>query len=114
MPITVADDYNYWNKPESKQVADEIDFIVAHIYALWNGKTLDNAIEWMDSVYFKQVKAMHPNKEIAIGETGWATNYNPNKTGPGEQGSLIKGEVSISAQEEYLLPLPHSRNDTSV
>ena len=105
VPVTVADDYNFWNKPESKEVADEIDFIVAHIYSLWNGKTLDNAITWMDTIYFQDVKTMHPNKEIAIGETGWATNYNPNKIGQGEQGSLIKGEVSIEAQEKYLIKL---------
>jgi len=43
-PVTTADDYNFWNKPESKQVADEVDFIVTHIYPLWNGKTLDAAI----------------------------------------------------------------------
>lgn len=105
VPITVADDYNFWNKPESKEVADEIDFIVAHIYSLWNGKTLNNAITWMDTIYFQDVKTMHPDKEIVIGETGWATNYNPHKTGPGEQGSLIKGEVSIEAQEKYLIQL---------
>ncbi len=105
VPVTVADDYNFWNKPESKEVADEIDFIVAHIYALWNGKTLENAISWMDKIYFQDVKAMHPNKEIAIGETGWATNYNPHKNGHGEQGSLIKGTVSVDAQEKYLIQL---------
>ena len=105
VPVTTADDYNYWNKPESKEVADEIDFIVAHIYALWNGRTLDNAIEWMDRIYYELVKVMHPDKDIVLGETGWATNYNPHKTGPGEQGSLIQGQVSVQAQEDYLIKL---------
>lgn len=105
VPVTVADDYNFWNKPESKEVADEIDFIVAHIYSLWNGKTLEYAITWMDTIYSKEVKSMHPDKEIAIGETGWATNYDPHKVGPGEQGSLIKGDVSVNAQETYLIKL---------
>lgn len=105
VPVTTADDYNFWNKPESKEVADEIDFIVAHIYALWNGKTLDNAIQWTESVYYNEVKSMHPDKDIAIGETGWATNYDPYKTGPGEQGDLIKGPVSVDAQEDFLFQL---------
>jgi exo-beta-1,3-glucanase (GH17 family) len=105
VPITVADDYNFWNKPESRLVADEVDFIVAHIYSLWNGKTLGNAISWMDTIYYQEIKPMHPDKEIAIGETGWATNYDPHKLGPGEQGTLIKGEVSVEAQEEYLIKL---------
>lgn len=100
--VTCADDYNFWNNAESKQVADEIDFIVTHIYPLWNGKTLETAIEWMDST-FKDIQKKHPKKEIVLGETGWATVYNPDKKGDGEQGTLIKGEVSVSAQEKYLL-----------
>jgi exo-beta-1,3-glucanase (GH17 family) len=102
LPVTTADDYNFWNKPESKIIADEIDFIVTHIYPLWNGKTLDNAIDWFDSVY-KDIQSKHPEKTIVIGETGWATRYNSKKTGPGEQGSLIKASVNIAAQEKYLI-----------
>lgn len=114
LPVTSADDYNFWNKPESKEVADEIDFIVTHAYALWNGKTLDNAIEWTDSIYFKDVRAKHPEKEVAIGETGWATIYNPEKNGPGEQGALIKGEVSLEAQEKFLIQLNNWVNENKV
>ena len=103
-PVTTADDYNFWNKPESKIVADEVDFIVTHIYPLWNGKTLDNAIPWLDSIY-QDVQSKHPEEQIILGEIGWATQYNPDKKGDGEQGSLIKGEVSILAQEKFLINL---------
>ncbi len=102
IPVTTADDYNFWNKPESKKVAEEIDFIVSHMHPLWNGKKVDTAIDWIDSTY-KKLQRDHPQKLIVIGETGWATNYNPNKKGPGEQGTLIKGEVSVKAQEKYLI-----------
>ncbi len=101
VPVTTADDYNFWNKPESKYVSDEIDFVVTHIYPLWNGKTLKTAITWMDSTY-NDIKKIHPKKLLILGETGWATMYNPDKKGPGEQGTLIKGEVSMKAQERYL------------
>ncbi|GAB4179496.1 MAG: hypothetical protein Kow00108_15540 [Calditrichia bacterium] len=104
VPVTVADDYNFWNKPESKRVTPEIDFIVTHIYPLWNGKTLDEAIPWMDKTV-REIQSLHPGKTIVLGETGWATTYNPDKKGPGEQGSLIKGEVSFRAQERFLLKL---------
>lgn len=114
IPVTVADDYNFWNKEESRKVANEIDFIVTHIYALWNGKTLDNAIQWMDSIYYNVLTKMHPDKILTIGETGWATTYNPAKTGPGEQGSLVKGEVSLSAQENYLYQIHEWINDNKV
>jgi len=102
VPITTADDYNFWNKPESVKIEKEIDFIVLHAYPLWNGLKLDNAIAWMDSIYFQVAKKMHPSKEIVFGETGWATKYDAGKIGPGEQGTLIKAEVSLNAQEKYL------------
>jgi exo-beta-1,3-glucanase (GH17 family) len=105
VPVTTADDYNFWNKPESKQVADEVDFIVTHIYPLWNGKTLANSIKWMDDVFRNQIKKSYSDKTIVLGEIGWATNYNPEKKGDGEQGSLIKAEVSIAAQQKFLIML---------
>ena len=101
IPVSTADDYNFWNKPESKIVAGEIDFIVLHMYPLWNGKTLGNAINWMNQVY-DDIQKAYPEKHVIIGETGWATNYNSNKKGPDEQGTLIKGEVSLNAQEKFL------------
>ena len=105
IPVTTADDYSFWITFESRKVADEIDFIVTHLYSMWNGITLGNAIEWMNRVYFREVTPMHPDKVIVIGEVGWATNYNARKTGPGEQASLIKGAVSLDAQEHYLIHL---------
>jgi len=104
IPITSADDYNFWNKPESKKVADEIDFIVTHIYPLWNGKNLGNAIKWLDET-FQEVKKVHSEKQLVLGEVGWATKYNADKKGDGEQGTLVKGEVSINAQGEFLVEL---------
>lgn len=59
----------------------------------------------MEMIYYEEISAMHPDKVIAIGETGWATTYNPEKLGPGEQGILIKGQVSIDAQGKYLIRL---------
>ncbi len=105
VPVTTADDYNFWNKPVSKSVASEVDFIVVHIYPLWNGKTLENSIDWMSNIFFNEIKEFHSDKTIVLGEIGWATNYDATKTGDGQQGALIKGEVSYSAQEKFLLEL---------
>ncbi|MDP8268485.1 MAG: hypothetical protein P9L97_07150 [Candidatus Tenebribacter davisii] len=113
IPVTTADDYNFWNKPESKAVASEIDFIVTHIYPLWNGKTLDNAIPWLDENY-EYIKINHPEKQLVLGEIGWATVYNADKKGDGEQGSLIKGEVSIKAQGKFLIELNKWVNDNQI
>lgn len=104
MPVSTADDYNFWNKQESHNVADEVDYIMCHIYPLWNGKNLETAIPWL-STNFAEVQKMHPKKQVVLGEIGWATNYNPAKTGDGEQGTLVKGEVGIQGQEEFLMQL---------
>jgi exo-beta-1,3-glucanase (GH17 family) len=105
VPVTTADDYNFWNKSVSKSVSSEVDFIVVHIYPLWNGKTLSNSIEWMSNIYYNEIKKFHPDKTLVLGEIGWATDYDSTKTGDGEQGSLIKGEVSYAAQEKFLMKL---------
>lgn len=105
VPVTTADDYNFWNKPISKSVASEVDFIVVHIYPLWNGQTLENSIEWMSNIFFNEIKKFHPDKTLVLGEIGWATNYDSTKSGDGQQGSLIKGDVSYAAQEKFLLEL---------
>lgn len=72
-PVTVNDDYNFWNKPESKAIADEIDFIGLHGYAFWNDKPFDEAFAWTKATY-EQIQALHPRHMIAFTETGWPTN----------------------------------------
>ena len=113
-PVTTADDFNFWNKPISKSVAAEVDFIVVHIYPLWNGQTLENSIEWMSNIFFNEIKKFHTEKILVLGEIGWATDYDSTKTGDGQQGSLIKGEVSYTAQEKFLLELSRWIDDNQV
>lgn len=72
-PVTVADDYNFWNKPQSQQVADELDFICLHGYAFWNNIELDNAMDWTTSTY-ESIQGHHPDHKIAFCETGWPTS----------------------------------------
>ncbi len=72
-PVTVADDYNFWNKPQAKQVADELDFICLHAYAFWNDKTLDIGMEWTEEIY-NDIQSRHPDHTIAYCETGWPTS----------------------------------------
>jgi len=104
VPVTTADDYNFWNKAQSQTLADELDYITVHAYPLWNGLSLDTALPWLDKT-LAEVKEMHPHKTLVLGEIGWATNYDPSKKGDGQQGTLIKGEVGISAQEKFLTML---------
>ncbi len=72
-PVTVADDYNFWNKPAAKKIAAEVDFIGLHAYAFWNNKTLDEAMDWTASIY-RGIQELHPNHLIAYCESGWPTS----------------------------------------
>ena len=110
-PVTTADDYNFWNKPDSKTIASELDFIGLHAYPLWNGITLEKSMTWLDSVY-RSAQQFHNDREIIISETGWATVYQPKNDGPGQEGALVKTEVSIPAQEVFLSQfIPWSRSN---
>ena len=45
-PVTTADDYNFWNLPEAQEVAEEVDFICLHAYAMWNGQSPEKAMDY--------------------------------------------------------------------
>ena len=44
------DDYNFWNKEQSKKLAAEIDFIGLHAYAFWNNISIEDAISWTEKI----------------------------------------------------------------
>lgn len=95
-PVTTADDYNFWNKPESHAVADEVDFILLHAYAMWNGKTLEEAVPWTEATV-AAIRKEHPGIPIALGETGWATELNPE----GEEVKHIKAPAGEAEQKVF-------------
>ncbi|MDA3884617.1 MAG: hypothetical protein PF638_03380 [Candidatus Delongbacteria bacterium] len=100
-PITTADDHMFWSDSVSVKVSDEIDFITYHAHPVWNGKKIAESKSWMNEVLNK-IKNLHSGKKIVLGETGWATSYDPTKIGDGQQSTLIKGKIDLEGQEEYL------------
>lgn len=95
-PVTTADDYNFWNKPRSHEIADEVDFIVLHAYAMWNGRSLDEAVPWTaDTV--AAIRAEHPGLPVVLGETGWATGLNPE----GDEVQYIKAPAGADEQARF-------------
>lgn len=96
VPVATGDDFNFWNKPESQDVARELDFIVAHMHPLWNGLQVDEALGWTRRTWAGLV-ALHPDRLVVLGETGWATD----KHDAGEQATLIKGEPGEIPQERF-------------
>jgi exo-beta-1,3-glucanase (GH17 family) len=96
VPVTLADDYNFWNRPWSQPIAEELDFIVLHAYAMWNSKTLEEAVSWTGDI-FADIQRHHPNKQIVLGESGWATSSDH---GNGDENQII-GEANETAQTVF-------------
>ncbi|MAJ43771.1 MAG: glycosyl hydrolase family 17 [Candidatus Marinimicrobia bacterium] len=84
--VTTADDFNFWNKPEGIELSNYTDFILVHIHPLWGGLSVENSVDWVSKIY-NEIEELHPDKQIIIGETGWATMVHD----IGEQAKLIKG-----------------------
>ncbi len=96
VPVTVADDFNFWNKPESRALAAELDFITLHAHPMWNGRQLDEALTWLRD-QTAAVQALHPGRAVVLGETGWATSIHAE----GEQATLIKGRPGEAEQRRF-------------
>ena len=96
VPVTTADDFAFWISPASRPVADEVDFIITHAYAMWNGTQLDEAVAFTQEK-FRAVRQAHPGKLVLLGETGWATTVHTE----GEQARLIKGQAGEREQAEF-------------
>jgi exo-beta-1,3-glucanase (GH17 family) len=96
VPVTTADDFNFWNKPESREVAAAVDFILLHAHPLWNGRQLDEALPWLRE-RVSEVAALHPDRPVVIGETGWATQ----RADEGDQGRLMKGRLGEAEQKTF-------------
>jgi exo-beta-1,3-glucanase (GH17 family) len=96
VPVATADDFGFWLLPESDRVAREVDFIVTHVYAMWNGKPLEGALAFTQEKY-AEVARRHPGLPVLLGEAGWATR----KHVEGEQATLIKAEPGEGPQRTF-------------
>lgn len=97
VPVTTADDYNFWNKPESEPVARECDFLMVHAHPLWNGQSVESAIPWTEA-QLAVIRERHPGVPLVLGETGWATQ----RTDTGDEAKYMKAESSERMQAAYL------------
>jgi exo-beta-1,3-glucanase (GH17 family) len=96
IPVTTADDFNWWNKAESRLIAAEVDFIMIHAHPMWNGVKLEEALPWVQE-QVAAVQALHPDRDVVLAETGWATMVHDQ----GEQAELIKGVPGEAQQKEF-------------
>ncbi len=70
-PVTVADNYAWWAS-DGASLAAEVDFLGVHTYPQWEGKTIDEALDYsIENI--TAVRAALPDKPIAVLEAGWAS-----------------------------------------
>ena len=74
VPVTYCDNNYYW-KNHLKEVAKVVDFISIHIYPVWLGTNVYDGIQ-MSMRDLQEIKALYPDKQVIITETGWPTNSN--------------------------------------
>jgi exo-beta-1,3-glucanase (GH17 family) len=96
LPVATADDFGFWLLPESDAVARELDFLVTHVYAMWNGQPLEGALAFTQQKY-AEVARRHPGLPVVLGEAGWATR----KHSEGEQATLIKAPPGEEPQRRF-------------
>lgn len=97
VPVSTADDYNFWNKPESEAIARECDFLMVHAHPLWNGQSVETAIPWTEA-RLAEIRALHPGIPLVLGETGWATQ----RTDTGDEAKYMKAESNEAAQAAFM------------
>ena len=70
-PVTVCDNHDWWAK-QGAALAKELDFISVHIYPLWEGKDIDEAVAF-GIANLEAVRQALPDSRLVITEAGWAT-----------------------------------------
>jgi exo-beta-1,3-glucanase (GH17 family) len=96
VPVTSADDLDFWKESAGHALAEELDFLVTHIHPLWRGQQLEAAVDYTGRAY-AELCAAYPGRTVVLGETGWATS----KTATGDQGKLMKGAVGEAEQATF-------------
>lgn len=96
VPVTSADDFGYWLEDDSARLARELDFLMVHVHAMWNGQQLDQALAFTQQK-FAAVAARHPDRPLFLGEAGWATRRHTE----GDQARYIKGVAGEAEQQVF-------------
>lgn len=70
-PVTVAENYEWW-AAKGQKLANELDFISIHIYPIWEGRDIEDGIQYsIENV--RKVRQALPKAKIVISEAGWAS-----------------------------------------
>lgn len=105
VPITLADIDEMWLTHPA--LAQDVDFITAHIYPFWRGVPIACAIQDVAHRYHAlQTLPALAGKPVVIGETGWPSAVSPQpETLPGTKLCAAQAPVGISSTPTAVGPL---------
>ena len=99
VPVSTGEPWHVWlDHPE---LAQAVDFITVHLWSYWEGKKIDEAVDYAMQRY-AEVKAAYPNKHILIGEIGWPSE-GPYRYGAEasqvNQAKFIRNFLNVAGQQ---------------
>lgn len=75
-PVSTSEPWHVW--VEHPELADEVDFIAAHILPYWEGIPVEQAVDYAIERY-QQLRQTFPDKQIVVTEAGWPSGGQPVK-----------------------------------
>lgn len=103
-PVTVCDNWVPW-RDDLGGLAEAVDFISLHTYPQWEGKSVEQALDYSKANYYA-VRAAHPGKKVIITEAGWCTTSDHPQMLPGaateENQTKYIGELLDWAQADQI------------
>lgn len=105
VPITLADIDGMWLTHPA--LAQDVDFITAHIYPFWRGIPIACAIQDVARQYHAlQTLPALAGKPVVIGETGWPSTVSPQpETLPGTKLCAAQAPAGVSSTPTAVAPL---------
>lgn len=75
-PVSTSETWDIWIK--NPQLAEEVDFIAAHILPYWEGVPAEEAVDYVFDRY-RELQKTFPDKPIVLTEVGWPSSGQPQR-----------------------------------
>jgi exo-beta-1,3-glucanase (GH17 family) len=102
-PVAYADVWDFWK--QFPQVAPHVDVMLIHVLPYWEDTPIgiDRAVAHVNDA-FREMRALFPGKQIAIGETGWPSRGRQRADAvPGRvnEARFLRAFLTLSRQEHF-------------
>jgi len=97
--VTTAEPWSVWL--DHPLLADEVDYILAHVHPFWESQPVETAVSYVLDRY-TQVSAESGGKEVVIGETDWPSAGAPEQSN--QPPNMMPSEANQRAFLEEFIP----------